>query len=161
MRIFLPFQPPGFQLLADNAQRAHAGVADVGEDQFFGAAGCHHLIVDQVWSSPRQRQVLAALADDLMPGCERDQVGEPGCINDIAILHILAEGFSEGTKFGHSGLIFSRKNSSVNWILKIYNNYRSCSSSSSSQRGRDGLRLPFFNKRKRPLGSDGGLGKRK
>ena len=52
-------------------------VAAPGEDQLAGAAGADQLVVDDVRGHPDQRQVAPALPDDLVPGGERDEVGEP------------------------------------------------------------------------------------
>ena len=101
MGVLLPFQPPGLQLGAHDAQRADARVAHVGEDHLAGAARRHHLIVDQVGGGARQGQVSSALADDLVPGGEGDQVGETGGVDHVAIVHILPHRRGEGDEFGH------------------------------------------------------------
>ncbi len=98
MGILFPFQPAGFQLGAHDAQRADAGVAHVGENHFAGAAGRHHLVIDQVGGGPRQGQVLAPLADDLVPGGEGDQVGEPGRIDTIAVMDIFLDSLGKRYK---------------------------------------------------------------
>ena len=76
-------------------QRADARVAHVGEDHLAGAAGRHHLVVDQVGGGARQDQVLAPLADDLVPGGKGDQVGEPGQVNAVAVVDVACNGFGK------------------------------------------------------------------
>ena len=61
-------------VVAEAVQRAHAGVAAVGEDQLARAAGADHLVVDQIRRHPAQGQVPATLTDDLVAGGEADAV---------------------------------------------------------------------------------------
>ncbi len=95
MGVFFPFQLPGFDRCADDAQRAHPRVAHIGENHFAGTAGCHHLVIDQVRGGAGQDQVLASLADDFMPGRKGDQVGKTGQIDTISIMDILGDCFGE------------------------------------------------------------------
>ncbi len=88
MRVLLPFERPGLQRGADDAQRADAGVAGIGEDDLAGAAGGDHLVVDQVGRGAGQHKLAPTLTDDLVPGGERDQVGEAGGVDQVAIVDV-------------------------------------------------------------------------
>ena len=101
MRIFFPFQLSGFDRGANSAQRTDARVAHVGKDDFPGAAGRDHLVIDQVRGGAGQNQVFASLADDFMTGREGDQVGKTGQIDTISIMDIAGDCFRERTKFCH------------------------------------------------------------
>ena len=60
----------------DRVQAAHARVAQPRKDQLAGDARGDHLVVDDVWRHPGEREIALALADDLVSGGERDEVGE-------------------------------------------------------------------------------------
>ena len=61
---------------ADGVQAADARVAEPGEDELARHAGADHLVVDDVRRHADERQVAAALADDLVAGREADEVRE-------------------------------------------------------------------------------------
>ena len=107
MRIFLPFQPAGFDLCPHDAQGTHPGVAHVRKDHFPRTASRHHLVVDQVGGGACQGQVALVLPDDLMPGGKRDQVGETRCIHQVAIPDVLAYSLFKRDYFRHNGLASS------------------------------------------------------
>ena len=69
-------RPAVLDRIAQPMQRADAGIAAPREGQLARAAHADHLVVDQVRRHADQVQVAPALADDLVPGGERDQVGE-------------------------------------------------------------------------------------
>jgi hypothetical protein len=94
VRILFVLQAPGLHFLPDNAQRSHAGIAAVREDDLLGAAGCYHLIVDQIGCGAGQGEILLALADDLVPGGERNEVCESSSVNHIASVHETIDGFT-------------------------------------------------------------------
>ena len=71
--------------VAQAVQRADAGIAGPREHQLFGAAHPDQLIVDDVRRHADQRQVLAALANDLMAGGGRNEVGETLHRHNIAV----------------------------------------------------------------------------
>ena len=50
-----------------------------------------HLVVDEVRGQARQGEVALALADDLVPGGERDEVGEPLDRHSVAVTHELGD----------------------------------------------------------------------
>jgi hypothetical protein len=62
--------------VAQAVEGADAGVAAPREDQPASAAHADQLVVDQVRRHPHELEVAAALADDLVAGRKRDQVGE-------------------------------------------------------------------------------------
>jgi hypothetical protein len=81
--------------VAEPVQRADAGVAAPGEDQLAGAAGADELVVDEVRRHPDQGQVAAPLPDHLVPGGERDQVGETFHGHGVAVTDRPLHGFGE------------------------------------------------------------------
>ena len=101
VRVLLPFQASVLHRRSQGTQRPDAGIAGVRKDDLAGAAGGDHLIVDQVRRSPCQRQVLTTLADDLMAGGERDEVGEAGGVDQIAIVDEGRHGFPQAGELGH------------------------------------------------------------
>ena len=60
----------------DGAEAADARVAEPAEHELGGHAAGDHLVVDDVGGEAGQGQVALALADDLVPGREADEVGE-------------------------------------------------------------------------------------
>jgi hypothetical protein len=77
--ILLNLQRLGDALLdgaADTVQAAHAGIAEVAEDEPSRNPGCHHLVIHQVWRHAREGQVLFALANNLMRGRKTDEGGK-------------------------------------------------------------------------------------
>ena len=90
MGILVPFQTAGLKFFADDAQRAHPRVADIGKNEFFRAACCHHLVVDQVGGCPCQGKILPTLADDLVSGRKWDQMGEAGAVDRVTIVDFAA-----------------------------------------------------------------------
>ena len=131
---------PGFDRRAHGAQRANPRVAHIGENHFARAAGCHHLVIDQVRGGARQDQVFASLADDFMPGREGDQVRKTGQIDTVSIMDKLGDCFGERTKFCHEWFDFFRET--------IANYFLSCF-------------FPELRKmRKRPVSWGGGAGSR-
>ncbi len=93
VRIFFPVELPSFNGRADDAQRAHPGVAHVGKNDLLRASGRNHLIVDQIGGGAGQGKIFSLLADDLVPGSEGDQVGEPGTVNQVSIPDVFLDGF--------------------------------------------------------------------
>jgi hypothetical protein len=69
-------------------ERADARVAQPRKDELPGAAGGHHLVVDEVRGEPGQGQVTPALADDLVARGERDEVGEPLDRDQVAVVDV-------------------------------------------------------------------------
>ena len=57
-------------------QRANTGIPAPGEDQLSGTAHPDQLVVDHVRCHPDQSQVPPLLANDLMSGGKRDEMGE-------------------------------------------------------------------------------------
>jgi hypothetical protein len=86
--------------VAEPVQRTDARVAAPGEDQPAGAAGADHLVVDDVRRHPDQGEVATALADDLVPGRDRDQVGEPLHRHGVAVVDERGDRFAEGHQVG-------------------------------------------------------------
>ena len=78
--------------VAQAVQRAHARIAAPGKRQLARAAHADHLVVDQVRRHPHQVQVMATLADDLVAGGERDEMGEAFQRHARAVVHVLGDG---------------------------------------------------------------------
>src|SRR3989441_7685219 len=51
---------------SERVQRAHAGISGPGENELPGAARGDHLVINQVGREAAEREVAAALADDLI-----------------------------------------------------------------------------------------------
>src|SRR5262245_25001228 len=88
--------------IAEAMQRADPGIADPGEDQLVGAAHADELVVDQVGRHPDQGQMPAALADDLVAGRERDEMGEALHGDGVAITDGLFHRLGQGEKTRHA-----------------------------------------------------------
>ena len=84
-----------FDGIAQPVQGTDARVSAPGEGQLARAAHADHLVVDQVRGHPHQVQVVAALADDLVAGGERNQVGETFQRHAVAILHVFGDRIGE------------------------------------------------------------------
>src|SRR5438445_637291 len=69
-------RPAVLDRVAEAMQRADARVAAVGEDELAGGTDADHLVVQQIRRHPDQLQLATPLAQQLMPGGERNQVGE-------------------------------------------------------------------------------------
>ena len=77
--VFLDLQrhrPAVLDRIPHAAQQAHPRIASVGEDQPGHAAHTDELVVDHIRGHPHQGQVAPPLANDLVRGCVRDQVGK-------------------------------------------------------------------------------------
>ena len=68
--------PAVLDRVAEAVQRADARVAAVGEHELAGGAHPDHLVVEDVRRHPDQLELAPALAQQLVAGGERDQVGE-------------------------------------------------------------------------------------
>ena len=88
-------RPGVLNRVTEPVERADARVAAPREDQLAHAARADELVVDQVRRHPDERQVAAPLPDELVPGGERDQVGEPLHRHGVAITDRPLHGFGE------------------------------------------------------------------
>lgn len=98
-------RPAVFHRIAQPVQRAHARIAAPGKAQRRRAAGTDQLVVNQVRGHPHQPQVAFALADHLVAGGVRDQVGKAFHCHAIAICDQLCHGLGQGNDVGHSRLL--------------------------------------------------------
>src|SRR5712691_11185589 len=78
-------RPAVLDRVAEAVQRAHPRVAAPGKHQLLRTAHADELVIEEVRRHADEREALAALADDLVSGRERDQVGEPLHRDHIAI----------------------------------------------------------------------------
>ncbi|SLH61335.1 Uncharacterised protein [Mycobacteroides abscessus subsp. abscessus] len=94
-------RPAVLHRVAEPVQRADAGVAAPGEHQLARAARADELVVDQIGGHPHQRQVAAALPDDLPPGRHRNQVGEALERDGVAVVHEVGDRVRQRRYIGH------------------------------------------------------------
>lgn len=87
--------------VAEAVQRSDPGVAAPGEHQLARASHADHLVVDEVGSHPDQGEVAAPLADDLVPGGERDQVREPFQGHAVPVVDEFPDRVGERHDLGH------------------------------------------------------------
>ena len=80
-------RPAVLDRVPEPVQRAHPGIAAPGEDQLAHAARADQLVVNQVRRHPDHGEVPASLPYHLVPGRERDQVGEPLHRDDVAVVY--------------------------------------------------------------------------
>ena len=66
-----------------------------------GAPGADQLVVDDVGRHPHQREIPAALPDDLVAGRERNEVGEAFQRHGIAVTDGVGNGFGKGRNTRH------------------------------------------------------------
>jgi hypothetical protein len=88
--------------VAQPVQRADAGVAAPGEHELARASGTDHLVVHDVRRHPDQREVAAALTDDLLAGGDRDEVGESLQCDARAVLDKRGDTLRERYPLGHA-----------------------------------------------------------
>ena len=90
MAVFLDLErngPAALNHVPEPVQRSDSRVPGPGEDQLAGAARPDQLVVDDVRRHPDQREVLAALPDDLVTCRVRDQVGEALHSDGVAVVN--------------------------------------------------------------------------
>jgi hypothetical protein len=81
--------------VAEAMQRADARVAAPGEDELARAAGADQLVVDDVRRHPHERQVAAALTNELVPGRNGYQVGEALERDRVAVVDEVGDGMGQ------------------------------------------------------------------
>src|SRR5439155_13752521 len=86
---FLALHPP-----ADGVERSHPRITGPGEHELAGHPGSNHLVVDDVRGQPAERQLPLLLPDDLVPGGEADEVGEPLDGDRIAVADQVRDGLA-------------------------------------------------------------------
>ena len=79
-------RPVVLDRVAEAVQRADPGVAAVGEHEPARGAHPDQLVVEQVRRHSDQLELAASLAQQFMPGGERDQVGEPFERDAVAVV---------------------------------------------------------------------------
>ena len=88
--------------VAEAMQRADAGIANPGEYQLVGAAHADELIVNEVGRHADQREVPAALADDLVSRGKRNEMGEALHGHRIAVADGRFHGRGKREETGHA-----------------------------------------------------------
>ena len=94
-------RPAVLDRVAEAVQRPDAGVAAVGEDELARGAHADHLVIEDVRRHPDQLEVAAPLAQDLVAGGERDQVGEALEGDRVAVVDDPRHGLAQGGDLGH------------------------------------------------------------
>ncbi len=89
--------------VAHAAQEADARVAGVGEDHFPREAHADHLVVDDVGRHAEEREVADTLADRLVGGSVRNEVGEALEGDGVAGVKVSGDCIAEREEFGHCG----------------------------------------------------------
>ena len=74
-------------------QRANAGIATPGKRQCAGTTSTNQLIVDQVRRHPDQMQIAFFLAQNFVPGSERNQMGKTFQRHALTIVDISIDDF--------------------------------------------------------------------
>ena len=108
VRMLLDFElvrPAVLDRVAETMQRADARIAAPGKHQLVGAAHADELVVDQVRRHADQRQVLAALADDLVAGGMGNEMGEAFHRHRVAVADGGLDGFGERRNTRHARLL--------------------------------------------------------
>ncbi len=74
-------------------QRTDAGIATPGKRQCAGTTSTNQLIVDQVRRHPDQMQIAFFLAQNFVPGSERNQMGKTFQRHALTIVDISIDDF--------------------------------------------------------------------
>src|SRR5947208_7279484 len=96
-------RPAALVGIAEAMERAHAGIADPGENEFFRATHADELIVDEVRRHPDEGEMAPTLPNDLVPGREGNEMGEPFHGDGIAVAQGRFDGVGETEKTRHGG----------------------------------------------------------
>ena len=99
MRVLLELELPAFDGTAKRVQRTDARISSPGEHELLGAARRDHLVVDQIGSEAAEGELAPALADDFVPGGERDQMGETFDDERVTVVHEARDGVLERHDF--------------------------------------------------------------
>jgi hypothetical protein len=102
--------------VAEAVQRPDAGVAAVGEDHPLDAAEADHLVEEDVGREADDGQVGAALAEQLVPGREGDEVREALERHEAAVLHERRDGF--GKRLDLPGLLHALSPPKISFVLR-------------------------------------------
>ena len=103
--------------IAQAVQRAHARISAPRKHDLRHAARADQLIVNHIGSHADHRQSAPLLANDFMPGGERDQVRESFERNGVAVAHELSDCFLKLQNRCQYG--FPRKQHSINRIFHV------------------------------------------
>ena len=88
--------------VAEAVKRAHTRVSTVGEDETAGRSHPDHLVEDKIGRHPDQLELLLALAQQLVSGRERDQVGEPLQCDAVAVADELVDRLGQRDDLSHN-----------------------------------------------------------
>ena len=79
-------------------QRADTGISRPTEYQFARHSGGDHLVVNEIGCEAAKGEVLFSLANDLVAGGERDEMGEPFRHDHITVGNKSFDRFRHGEK---------------------------------------------------------------
>ena len=105
MRVLFQFKlvrPSVLDGVAQPMQRADARVPTPRKDELGDATHPDQLVVDKVGRHSDQRQILAALADDLVAGSVRNEMREAFQSDGVAIMDGGFDGFRERGNSRHT-----------------------------------------------------------
>ena len=93
-------RPAFFDRIPESRQRTDTGIATPREHHLAHAAHANQLVVNDIRRHADDREVAAALADDLVSGRVGDQVCEPLHRDAVAIVDIVSNRLGEGLERG-------------------------------------------------------------
>ena len=96
--------PAVFDGVAKAVEGADAGITAPGKDEFGGAAGADHLVVDEVGGHADESEIATPLADDFVGGGEGDEMGEAFEGNRIAVVDKGFDGGGQREERGHCAI---------------------------------------------------------
>ncbi len=94
-------RPPVLDRIPEAVKRTDPRIAPVGEDQLASHAHPDHLVVEDIRGHPDQLQLGALLAQHLVTGGERDQVGKSFERHAVAIVDELSDGVFDRNQVSH------------------------------------------------------------
>src|SRR5438445_6345834 len=98
------YRPASLVGISETVKRAHAGIADPGEDELIGTTHADELIVDEVGRHPDESEMAPSLANDLVPGREGNEMGKPFHGDCVAVAQGRFHRFGETEETRHGGI---------------------------------------------------------
>src|SRR6185503_14821804 len=89
----------------DRVEPTDPRISQPREHELAGDAARDHLVVDHVGCEPGERQVALALADDLVPGGEADEVREALDRDRVAVADELRDGVAHRGDLAHEAIM--------------------------------------------------------
>src|SRR5262245_11604922 len=98
-------RPAVLDCVAQPMQRSYSRIAAPGEYKLLGAAHADELVVEEIGGHLDQGQPAPLLADDLMAGSIRNEMGEPLHCHGIAVPDAVLHGFGQGQETRHQSRV--------------------------------------------------------